>query len=250
MVGEGRSTLRLGTRACDPAIDPGVDPSSPNPFVSLKPTSTVRRLLFFVRNFSYNIAMLQNVILLMGPPGCGKGTQSKLLVDKLGYGYFSMGDTLRAYAKMDSDLGRQIKTTIDQGYIVPDDVAEQVFRESFIKIAENAKGLIVDGYPRTDQQIRVFEEVLTSLGANDKIKVIFLDVDKQKLIDRLKLRSQTEGRDDDADMAAIEKRFDEYNKKTAFAKQYYDNIGLVTHINGDQSIEVIHQEILTKLGLA
>ena len=95
---------------------------------------------------------LQNVILVMGPPGSGKGTQSKLLMQKLGYAYFSMGETLREYAKMDTDFGREIKTTIDQGFIVKDEAAKRVFEESFEKI-KDIPGLIIEGYPRTKSPI-------------------------------------------------------------------------------------------------
>jgi len=194
----------------------------------------------------YNILMqLQNVILVMGPPGSGKGTQSKLLMQKLGYAYFSMGETLREYAKMDTDFGREIKTTIDQGFIVKDEAAKRVFEESFEKI-KDIPGLIIEGYPRTPKQIEVLNNALQKSKITN-VKVLFLDVDKDKLIQRLLLRSKTEGRVDDASIASIEKRFDEYGKKTATAKAYFESRGELVRINGDQEVEKVHEEIMSKL---
>src|SRR5690348_18286182 len=88
--------------------------------------------VFFCLIFRYNIHMkLEKIIVVLGPPGSGKGTQSKLLVEKLGYAFFGMGDALRAAAKEDSELGRRVKGMIDQGLIVTDDLAEEVARASW-----------------------------------------------------------------------------------------------------------------------
>lgn len=215
----------------------------------------------------------------MGPPGSGKGTQSKLLVSKLGFVYFSMGDTLREYAKMDTDLGREIKQTIDQGIIVPDDIAKRIFVDKFASF-QDSTGVVLDGYPRTIGQTEVLDGLLTQYQIQD-FRVLFLDVDKQKLLQRLALRKtcpncqaiylpgvpeyETEIckvcghkiaiRKDDTELTYVEKRFDEYMTKTADVKKYYEDKGLLVHINGDQleeaqeSIAGVHQEILSKLGV-
>jgi len=194
---------------------------------------------------------LQNVILLMGPPGTGKGTQSKLLVEKLGYGYFSMGDTFRELAKQDSELARQVKAIIDKGHIVTDDLTIQVFESSIEKMMDKP-GLIIDGFPRTLGQLEMLNELLQKHSVQN-FKVFFLDVDKEKLLHRLSLRSQSQGRVDDADVAAVEKRFDEYMTKTAPVKEYYESIGKLIHINGDQaeqmdeSIQKVHESIMEHL---
>jgi adenylate kinase len=187
---------------------------------------------------------LQNVILLMGPPGSGKGTQSKLLVEKLGYADFSMGDTLREYAKMETELGREIKKTIDQGIIVPDEISKQIFEEKFAGFLDR-KGLVLDGYPRTLGQVEVLGNLIKQY--NLPFRVLFLDVDKQKLLNRLSLRSKSQGRADDTDVAAVEKRFDEYMVKTAPVKNRYESEGALVHINGDQTIEQVQQEIISKI---
>ena len=188
---------------------------------------------------------LQKILVILGPPGSGKGTQSKLLIEKLGYAYFSMGDTLREYAKKGTDLGRKIKEIIDQGLIVSDDLAKQVVEESWTEFLEKP-GLILEGYPRTDGQIEVLDEFMSKHEVRD-LKVLSIQVDKQKLLNRILLRSKVESRVDDADTAAVEKRFVEYENKTAKVIDYYKQKGNLTQINGDQSIGAVHGEILSRL---
>lgn len=194
----------------------------------------------------YNKGMKQ-IIILMGPPGSGKGTQSKLLIEKLGYGYFSMGDTFREVARQDTELGRQVKTTIDQGLIVSDDLTKQVFDQAIEKVMDRP-GLVMDGFPRTPGQVAMLNSVLDKHNIREQ-KILVLDVDKEKLLGRLALRSKNQGRADDADISSVEKRFDEYQKKTAQIRDYYESQGLLIHINGDQPIEKVHEEILSKLEL-
>ncbi|MEJ0021329.1 MAG: nucleoside monophosphate kinase [Candidatus Doudnabacteria bacterium] len=190
---------------------------------------------------------MKQIIILMGPPGSGKGTQSRLLMEKLGYGYFSMGDTFREAAKQDNDLGRLIKTTIDQGMIVSDELTKQVFDQEIEKVM-GKPGLILDGFPRTAGQVEMLNSVLAKHNISDQ-RIFVLDVDKVKLLTRLSLRSATEGRVDDSDIARVEKRFEEYEKKTAQIRDYYESKEMLIHINGDQSIEGVQQEILSQLGI-
>ncbi|HEV8601260.1 MAG TPA: nucleoside monophosphate kinase, partial [Patescibacteria group bacterium] len=111
----------------------------------------------------------------------------------------------------------------------------------------NASGIILDGFPRTIGQAKILENLLGELG-QPEIKVLFLEVDKANLIDRINKRGSMSNRADD-DASVIEKRFDEYQVKTAPVKEYYEQQNLLVHINGDQPIEVVHQEILNRLGL-
>ena len=221
---------------------------------------------------------LQNAILIMGPPGSGKGTQSKLLVDELGFAYFSMGNTLREFAKMDTDLGREIKDTIDQGIIVPDHITKDIIREKFKNFLDKP-GVVFDGFTRTIGQDEDLKTLLKENGVVN-FKVFFLDVDKEKLLARLSSRKTCPNcqaiylpgspeydteickvcghkisiRKDDQDIASIEKRFDEYMLKTKPVKEYYEAHGLLTHIQGDksdqaeESIRLVHEEIIKKLG--
>jgi adenylate kinase len=188
---------------------------------------------------------LQKIIVVLGPPGSGKGTQSKLLVEKLAYAFFGMGDALRAYGKRDNEVAKKIKAIIDQGYIVTDDLAEIVATESLESISDKP-GLISEGYPRTPGQVEIIDKFMAKHGITD-LKVLSIQADKQKLIDRILKRGKLEGRVDDADIASIEKRFDEYEKKTAKIIEYYKQKGLLVEINGDQTVEAVHQEIMDKL---
>jgi adenylate kinase len=109
----------------------------------------------------------------------------------------------------------------------------------------NSPGVILDGYPRTIEQAQLLEELMAKYQIQN-IKALFLDVDKEKLLQRLSLRAQQEGRADD-DVFAVTRRFDEYMAKTAPVKEYYEQKGLLISINGDQSIEKVQEEILNKL---
>jgi len=214
----------------------------------------------------------------MGPPGSGKGTQSKLLVDQLGYAYFSMGDALREYSKQDNPLAKRIKETIDGGVILPDNDVKELFFDSIAKIADKP-GIIIDGFPRTLGQLGMLDELIAKYHVKN-FKVVFLEVDKQKLLGRLTTRKTCPNcqaiylpgtkeyiseicsvcghkiliRPDD-DPSVVGKRFDEYITKTAPVKDHYESLGQVIHIMGDQSdlaqesIKKVHQEILNKLGV-
>ncbi|OGE74226.1 MAG: hypothetical protein A3I07_00935 [Candidatus Doudnabacteria bacterium RIFCSPLOWO2_02_FULL_42_9] len=187
---------------------------------------------------------LQKIIVFMGAPGSGKGTQTKLLSSKLGYEFFSTGELSREYAKQDSELGQKIKSIIDQGIILPIEIIRQIFIKKFESIL-NASGVILDGYPRTIEQVQLLEELMKKYNIQN-ILAVFLDADREKLVKRLLLRSELEKRADD-DINAMTTRFDEYMTKTAPVKDYYERKGLLVHINGDQPIEAVQQEILEKI---
>lgn len=213
---------------------------------------------------------LEKIFVVLGPPGSGKGTQSKLLAKVLGYGAFSTGEMLRDIAKEDSEFGKKIKDFIDNGIIIPDEMMRDIFRAK-VKSLADVTGLILDGYPRSLGQIIFLDELILELD-QPKVTAIFLEVDKEKLLARLAKRKScavchTMYKSDmpeyksgvcskcggelivraDDDPAVMEKRFDEYQKKTAAVKDYYQREGKLTEINGDQPIEEVHQEILNKL---
>ncbi|MBI2356292.1 MAG: nucleoside monophosphate kinase [Candidatus Doudnabacteria bacterium] len=187
---------------------------------------------------------VKNIIVIMGPPGSGKGTQSKLLGEKLGYTYFSTGALLREIAKQHTPLGKEIASYIHRGIIIPDEMMTEIFRQK-IGLMNSIEGLILDGFPRTVGQVKILGGLFKELG-NPKVRALFLEVDKQKLLDRVIKRG--EGRADD-DPSVIEKRFEEYINKTAPVKDHYEKLGELVQINGDRPIEEVHSEIINKLGL-
>lgn len=214
---------------------------------------------------------LKKIIIVLGPPGSGKGTQSKMLAEELDFIHLSTGEILREKAKEDSDLGRQIKNTIDKGIIVTDDIIRAVFVEKLESVEK--QGVILDGYPRTVGQVKILEETMAKYNIFN-LKVVFLQVDKEKLLKRITGRKTCslcqemykEGMPEydkgvcskcggllivraDDDPSVVGKRFDEYNQKTAEVKDYYEQSGSLIAINGDQSIEAVHQEISDKLKL-
>lgn len=188
---------------------------------------------------------LQKIIIVLGPPGSGKGTQSKLLVEKFGYGFFTMGDSLREEAASGSELGQKIKAMIDQGLIVTDDLAEQVATRKWKSLTDK-EVMICEGFPRTPGQVQMIDKFIAEQGIQD-VRVMTIEVDKAKLIERLINRSRIEGRADDGDIKSIEKRFDEYTDKTSKIIDYYRAKNMVIAVNGDQPIEAVHQEIISKL---
>ncbi len=215
----------------------------------------------------------------MGPPGSGKGTQSDLLITRLGYAHFSMGEALRDFGKGESEMAKRIKGTIDQGIIVNDDDAKAIFFGAIEKLANKYEGIILDGFPRTLGQLSMIEELKKEYQIKS-FQVFFLDVDRSKLVDRLGKRKtcsvckriylpgaagydenvcsncggKLEIREDD-NAEGVAKRFDEYMLKTAPVKDYYEKQGILTHIEGDlsdnadESIKKVHEEIMQKLGL-
>lgn len=180
----------------------------------------------------------------MGPPGSGKGTQTKLLSEKLGFAFFSTGELSREYAKQDTELGRKIKDLIDNGIILPIEIINEIFVKKLESLADSP-GIILDGYPRTIDQAQLLEEIMQKYEIKN-LDILFLEVNKENLLDRMNKRAAVERRADD-DPAVMQKRFEEYTVKTAPVKEYYQQKGLLKRINGDQAIEKVHADILSQL---
>jgi adenylate kinase len=192
--------------------------------------------------------MIKNVLVILGPPGSGKGTQGKMLAAFLNYNYLSMGQYLRQYSKRDTELAQQVKTTIDSGHIIKDEWMVRIFAEA-IKDLPQAEGLILDGFPRDLGQAPILDIFLNEHGTTS-LKVIFLEVAKEDLIKRIGQREKENGekRADD-DNSIIHTRFEEYENKTYPLREYFKMKNVLIPINGNQPIEGTHQEILRKLGL-
>ena len=176
-------------------------------------------------------------IVLFGPPGAGKGTQSQKLIDKYNLVHLSTGDLLRSEIAAGTELGLKAKQLMDQGILVPDEVVIGMIGN---KIKENiyAGGFIFDGFPRTVPQAQSLDKLIFENG-NEINCMIALQVDEEELTKRLLLRGQTSGRPDDSNEELIRKRVQEYNTKTAQVADYYAGQGKFHAINGIGEIDEI-----------
>lgn len=180
-------------------------------------------------------------LVLFGPPGAGKGTQSENIIEKYNLVHLSTGDIFRANIKGETELGKLAKSYIDKGQLVPDEVTIKLL-ESEVKKHTDSKGFIFDGFPRTTPQAAALDEFLKSEDTAITCMVA-LDVPEEELKNRLLQRAKTSGRTDDADPAIIQNRIDTYNKETAPVKDYYDGQGKYYPVHGVGTIDEIFGSI-------
>ena len=210
-------------------------------------------------------------LILLGPPGAGKGTQAKMLMDRFGIPQISTGDILRAAVKDGTPMGLKAKSFMDAGGLVPDEVVVGIVRERLQK-ADCAKGFILDGFPRTVLQADALKESLLALG-KDLDAVVSLDVDVEALVERLTGRRTCRDcgrgfhvkfdpplvsgkcdtcggellqRDDDQELT-IRHRLEVYSEQTSPLVDYYRSAGLLTAVDGMQEIGVVQDQVLRSL---
>jgi adenylate kinase len=176
-------------------------------------------------------------IVLFGPPGAGKGTQSEKLISEFGLVHLSTGDIFRANIKGGTELGNLAKSYMDNGQLVPDEVTISML-ESEVDRHPEAKGFIFDGFPRTSAQATALDNFLAGKGQQISV-MLSLEVEEEELRRRLLERAKVSGRADDADPAVIQKRIDVYRNETAPVKDFYQHQGKCREINGIGSIEEI-----------
>lgn len=180
-------------------------------------------------------------IVLFGPPGAGKGTQSERLIDKYGLVHLSTGDVFRANIKGETQLGLLAKSYMDAGKLVPDEVTINMLRSEVIKY-NSPKGFIFDGFPRTNAQAEALDAFLAELQTSITL-MVGLEVEEAELKQRLLKRAEFSGRPDDADPAIIEKRIHVYNEETAPVKSFYEAQNKFVAIDGIGSIDEITQRL-------
>jgi len=178
-------------------------------------------------------------ILLFGPPGSGKGTQSKLLIQHYGLKHLSTGDILRKEIAEQTPLGRIAQHYIDKGELVPDEVVISIIEEMFAE--KNLKGFVFDGFPRTVAQAKALDSMLIGIKKTICIMIV-LQVSEDELIKRLLNRAKIEGRKDD-ELSIIENRIKVYQNQTAPVLDYYKAQGKVFIVNGMQPEEAVFKEI-------
>jgi len=180
-------------------------------------------------------------IVLFGPPGAGKGTQSELIIEKYGLVHFSTGDILRGEIAANTPLGLEAKSFMEKGSLVPDSVVIGMIGNK-IEANKSAKGLIFDGFPRTTAQAAALDEIMAEKGL--KISgMIALEVEENELITRLLERGKVSGRADDQDRSIIANRISVYNKETFPVKDFYEAQGKYKGVYGIGEIDAIFGKI-------
>ncbi len=179
--------------------------------------------------------------LLFGPPGAGKGTQAKLMVEKYNFHHVSTGDLLRKEIAKGSELGLKAKTLIDAGNFVDDAIVVGMI-ENEIAANPDAGGFLFDGFPRTVAQAEILDNMLEKKGeAVDK--VISIIISDRMVFERIQHRANIEGRKDDADPRTIQNRIDTYHAKTEPLIEYYRPQGKYNEICGEGTVEEIFEKI-------
>src|SRR5262245_18474386 len=212
-------------------------------------------------------------VILIGPPGSGKGTQAQLLCSRLEMAHISTGDLLRAAKKAGTPLGLQAKAFMDQGKLVPDELVNRIIREKFLA-NDRPDSFLMDGYPRTVAQSQMFELLLTEVRL-PLDAVVLIEVSDDEIIRRITGRltcvnpqcgttfhattkpphvpgvcdvcgSKLEQREDDK-LDKIQVRLEAYRRQTAELVPHYRQLGLLREVQGGGDIETIYQDIITAL---
>lgn len=180
-------------------------------------------------------------LVLFGPPGAGKGTQSQKLIDKYKLVHLSTGDILRSEIANQTALGLEAKKLMDQGILVPDEVVIGMI-SSKLDNNRDAAGFIFDGFPRTTAQAQALDKLLEEKGTSVTM-MIALEVDDEELTKRLLLRGKESGRADDQNKEVIKNRIQVYNNQTAPLKGYYSEQGKFHSIDGIGTIDEIFDRV-------
>ena len=184
-------------------------------------------------------------IVLFGPPGAGKGTQSQKLIEKYGLIHLSTGDLLRNEITQQTQLGLEAKQLMDRGDLVGDSIVIGMI-EAKLDANPNANGFIFDGFPRTQAQAIALDDLLQKKGTAISA-MLALEVDNEELIKRLLIRGKESGRPDDQNEAIIRNRVNEYNTKTLPLKKYYSEQTKYHSINGIGSVEEIFNSLVERI---
>ncbi len=184
-------------------------------------------------------------LILFGPPGSGKGTQSEKLISKYGLKHLSTGDLLRYEINRQTPLGKEAQNFMDKGHLVPDEVVIGMI-SSALDDNPDAKGFLFDGFPRTSAQAEALDNLLKLKNA-PIAAMLALDVTEEELIKRLLKRGETSGRSDDNNENVIRSRIVEYHNKTAIVADYYKQFNKVVMIKGEGSVDDIFKRLCVEI---
>lgn len=182
------------------------------------------------------------IILMAGAPGCGKGTQSKMIVDKYNLKHLSSGELLRKEIADETERGQYINRLISKGKLIPDELMIDMLAQKIDQLDKDSiEGMILDGFPRTVAQAVVLEEMMTERGLYTNM-LIDVTVEEEELIDRLLKRAKVSGRSDD-NLETIKERFDIYHKQTKPVSDFYQEKGKYVAVDGMGTVEEIFGRI-------
>lgn len=185
-------------------------------------------------------------LILFGPPGSGKGTQSEKIIEKYGLKHLSTGDLLRSEIARQTPLGMAAKGFMDKGQLVPDEVVIGMI-SSALDENPGVNGFLFDGFPRTASQAEALDKLLEL--KNDEIAVMLaLEVSDEELTKRLLKRGETSGRSDDVNVDVIKARIQEYLNKTTAVADYYRNFNKVVMVKGEGTVDEIFERISNEIG--
>ena len=180
-------------------------------------------------------------LILFGPPGSGKGTQSENIIAAFGLQHLSTGNLLRSEITNQTPLGLKAKTLMDAGQLVPDEVVIGMV-DNFMNAHPEAKGFLFDGFPRTTAQCIALDDLLKQ-KSNEINVVLALEVTEEELVKRLLGRGATSGRSDDTNETIIRARIKEYHDKTTAVATYYAQFNKVVAVKGEGTVESIYADL-------
>ena len=184
-------------------------------------------------------------LILFGPPGSGKGTQSENIIAANGLQHLSTGNLLRSEISNSTPLGLKAKTFMDAGQLVPDEVVIGMV-DNFMNAHPEAKGFLFDGFPRTTAQCIALDALLQQKGTEINV-VLALEVTEEELVKRLLGRGATSGRSDDTNETIIRARIQEYHDKTTAVATYYTQFNKVISVKGEGTVESIYADLKTAI---
>ena len=184
-------------------------------------------------------------LVLLGAPGSGKGTQAGLIKQKLGLAHISTGEMLRAQVAAGTELGRQAKAVMDAGQLVSDEIMLGML-EARLGEPDTKAGFILDGYPRNLAQANALDALLVRIG-QPVDHAVLIDVDAERIIERLSRRAIEEGRKDD-DPATVRKRMQVYAEQTEPVIGYYRSQGKLAQVEGVGELDTVLARVLAALG--